>query len=787
MLINYLKVACRHLLKNGRFTVLNLIGLSTGLACALLIYLWVHDERSVDKFHTNNSHLFRVLENKPHEKGIETSPGMPGLLAETITTTMPEVVTATVSTPPGWFQKILLTTENKSLKAAGIFADRHYLEVFSYPLIEGNAQLALGNRNGVVVTAALAKRLFGSTGAAVGKTITWKLDRIQETATVTGVLKDIPANSSTRFDFLLPFTAFQDVMNIRDLQPDGPFFTYLVTKPGTDITQLNAKLSKLMTDVSQANPARELFLQHYSDSYLHGSFENGSSAGGRISYVRLFSLVALFIILIACVNFVNLSTAKASGRMKEMGVRKAIGANRGTLIVQYLSESMLITFTAMLLALLLVVLLLPVFNHITDKALTLSPDPGIIGGILAITLVTGLLAGSYPALYLSGFNPLHILKGSVQRGTVTQLLARKGLVVFQFTLSVLFLVAVITVYRQIVFIQSKHPGYDKDNIVYFDVEGKATENMPAFLAALKEIPGVVNASGMVGNVLGAPAIRYTWKGRGVPETILCRPFPVNYGMIETLGLEMVAGRPFSKDFATDSTKIIFNEAAIKLMGINDPVGKVIEFDGARAEILGVVKDFHFQSMHEPIKPLFFKLDFHNSTVMVKLAAGRANETISKLSAFYHHYNPGFTFDYKFLDEDYQAQYAAEQRVGVLSRYFTGLAILISCLGLAGLATYTAESRRKEISIRKVLGATAANISFMLSTEFLRAVVIAIAAGLPLAWYCMDRWLNTFAFHINVGVGVLIFSGGIILLISLCTVSYQSVRAALENPTKGLGI
>ncbi|MFX1704618.1 ABC transporter permease [Chitinophaga sp. CC14] len=784
MFKNYLKTAWRHLLKNKRFTILNLIGLSTGLACTLLICLWVYDELSIDHFHKNDRRLFQVMENQPHEKGITTSDGTPALLAATLKADMPEVENATVSTPASWFPKIALTTGNKSTKSAGIFAGQDYLQVFSYPLLQGNSRQVLQDKNSIVISEQLAHTLFGTTDA-IGKTITWQVDRFKKISTVSGVLAKLPSNASTQFDCLLPFDAFREIMNITALDPQGPFNTFLVMKEGADIPAFNAKLSNFMTSLTKGSATpRNLFLQRYSDHYLHGNYENGVAAGGRISYVKLFSLIALFILVIACINFVNLSTAQASGRMKEMGIRKTIGANRLALILQYLGESMLMTILALGIALLLVALLLPEFNHITGKALSFSLNGKMIGIIVAVALLTGILAGGYPALYLSGFNPLPVLKGKVP-GSPGQLLARKGLVVFQFTLSVLFMVAVITVYRQIAYVQHTNPGYDKDNVVYFDVEGKVPEHIPEFLAALKRIPGVVNASGMVGNVLGAPSIGCTWKGRGIVETIMCRPFPVNYDMIETLGIEMAAGRSFSRDYGADDSRIIFNEAAIRAMGIDNPVGKVIEFNGMKTEIAGVVKNFHFQSMHETISPLFFRLDSLNSTVMVKVKGGQTKAVLDALAAFYQNYNPGFTFDYKFLDEDYQAQYTAEKRVAALSKYFTALAIVISCLGLFGLAAFTAESRRKEISIRKVLGATAAHVMMMLSGEFLRSVLIAVLIGLPLAWYCMDRWLHSFAYHIEMGAGVSLLVGISMVGITLLTVSFQAIRAALENPVKNL--
>ena len=785
MIKNYLKIAWRHLLKNRRFTLLNLAGLSTGLACTFLIFLWAQDELSFDHFHKNDRRLYQVMENKPHEKGIETTAGTPALLGETLKATIPGVELATVSTPPSWFPKTALWAGEKNKKAAGIFAGKDYLRVFSYPLIAGNNQQVLQDKSGIVISDKLAKDLFRTTENAIGKTINWQIDQFKKTSVVSGVFKGTPANSSVQFDFILPLEVFKDMMGITGMAPQGPFYTYLVMKEDAAIPAFNAKLSSFMTSITKgAAMPRHLFLQRYSDSYLYGNYENGIATGGRISYVKLFSLIALFIIIIAGINFVNLSTAGASARMKEMGIRKAIGANRKALVMQYLGESMLMTFLALVIALVLLVLLLPSFNNITGKTLSLSVNAGTILSILAITVITGILAGSYPALYLSGFSPLATLKGKVPVAA-GQLWARKGLVIFQFTLSVLFMVAVITVYRQIAYVQSQRPGYDKDNVVYFDVEGKVPGNMPAFLAEIKRVPGVINASGMVGNVLGAPSTAITWKGKGTAQTILCRPFLVNYDLIETLGIEMAAGRSFSRDFATDNNKIIFNEAAIQAMGIDDPVGKVIDFNGTQTEIAGVTKNFHFQSLHETIKPAFFRLDFLNSTVMVKIKARQTKQVLSRLASFYSAYNPGFVFDYKFLDEDYQAQYRAEKRVAVLSKYFTGLALLISCLGLFGLTIFTAESKRKEISIRKVLGATAANIVMMLSREFLRAVLIAVCIGLPLAWYLAGRWLNGFAYHTHINAAIFLLVGGVILGITLLTVSFQAIGAALENPVNSL--
>lgn len=785
MFKNYFTVAWRHLLKNRQFTGLNLVGLSTGLACTLLIWLWVQDERSVDRFHKNDDHLFQVMEHRSHSGGITTSAETPALLDETLTMLMPEVASATVTTPPSWFPSVVLSVGDENVKGAGLFAGKDYFKVFTYPLISGNPNEALAHKDGIVISEQLAMRLFPNTTEVIGKPVSWQIFQIKKSSIVTGVFKGTPANSSIQFDFLLSFEAFKEIMGMQGgMDSGGPFYTYVVLKEGTQVTAFNDKLSSFMKSRSNGNQ-RRMFLKPYGENYLYGDYENGVQSGGRIAYVRLFSLIAIFILVMACINFMNLSTAKAAGRMKEMGIRKTIGAGRLSLVVQYLAESFLLALAAMLLALLMVLFFLPTFNHITGKELAIAIDTRFVLTLLCMVLITGCLAGSYPAFYLSGFHPVAVLKGKVSPVTGA-LWARKGLVIFQFTLSVIFIVAVWVVYRQIAFIQSHKTGYDKEQVICFEAEGKVPAGMEAFLTEIRKIPGVINASGMVGNVLGGPSdLGNRWQWNGVEETTPFRCFQASYGMIETLGIEMKEGRSFSAAYRMDTTAIIFNEAAIRVMGIKDPVGKVIRLNGADRQIIGVTKDFHFQSLHEAIKPSFFQLDFQCNTVMVKINRAREKEVIDRLKTFYTTFNPGFPFDYKFLDEEYQAQYLAEQRVAVLSRYFAGLAVLISCLGLFGLASYTAERKRKEIGIRKVLGATVSQVVLLLSKDFLRAVGIALCIAIPLAWWIMHDWLNGFAWHISLSIDIFLVTGIAVILLTVLTVSFQAVHAAMANPAKSL--
>ncbi|MEM9937183.1 MAG: FtsX-like permease family protein, partial [Bacteroidota bacterium] len=525
----------------------------------------------------------------------------------------------------------------------------------------------------------------------------------------------------------------------KDLAPwitswSGGPLTYATVKEGTDVASLNEEISQLAVKRDE-NSIRRPFLKPFSESYLYGKYENGKIIGGRIEYVRLFALVALFILLIACINFMNLSTAKASVRMKEIGVKKSIGASRSSLISQYLGESIILSVLALMFASILVFLFLPEFNQITSKQLHFPSDIGTYLLVISITLCTGLLAGSYPALYLSRFDIIQILKGKLQT-TFGELWLRRGLVVFQFSLSFILMVAVWVVYQQMSYIQSQNIGYDKDQVIIFDIQGKVKDNPDVFLEELRKQKGVLNSAVSSHDLTGTSWTSWggiMWEGRSEDDNRKIELAGIGFDWLETLGIETVSGRTFSRDFRSDSVDLIFNEAAIAMMGFTteEAIGKPIKmWGGPTKNIIGVVKDFHFESFHEEVKPMVF---FHLSTnnlryVMARLIQGQEQETLEHLSSFYEEINPGFSLNYKFMDEDYQAFYEAEQRVADLSKYFAFLAILISCLGILGLAAFTAERRTKEIGIRKILGATPWRIINLLSKDFSKMVLVAILIG-----------------------------------------------------------
>ena len=789
MIRNYVKIAWRNLVKDRQFTLLNLIGLSTGLACTLLIYLWVNDELHIDKVNEKDEQLFQVMANHFHEDDVKTINHTPGLLANALAAEMPEVEHAVTVVPASWFSsKGVITSGENHLKAGSQFVSKDYFNVFTCPFLQGNQNSIFADNHTIALSEELATKLFGSTKDALGRAVKWDQSEFTGTYRVGGIFRNNPANSTNQFDLLFSFEVFTVNRPGMEKWGNSDPSTYLIVKKGTDIDRFNAKIKDYLKSKDKYQTA-QLFAIKYSDKYLHGQFANGVQAGGRITYVKLFSIIALFILIIACINFMNLSTAKASGRMKEVGIKKVVGALRSSLVFQYLGESILMAFLSLILAIPMIFLLLPQFNLLTGKQIRLEFDGGLILSILGVTLLTGLIAGSYPALYLSGFNPTAVLKGKLKT-SVGELLVRRGLVVFQFTVSILFIVSVLVVYKQIDYIQSKNLGYNRDNIIHFeiplDMDSVKLKTAEAFLGELKTIPGVINASSYYHNLTGdhGAISGFQWPGKEEGRDIEFANLEVGYNFMETLGMEMKEGRGFSNN-ASAHNEIIFNEAAIKSMGLKDPIGKTVKFWDQKRQIVGVVKNFNFESLYETVKPCFFQVYPVMPNVMVKIQGGTERQTLAQIQKTFQSYNKGLVFDYQFLDENYNALYASERRIGVLSRYFAGLAILISCLGLFGLAAFTAQRRQKEIGIRKVVGATVGNVAVMLSMDFLKLLLIAVVIAFPIIGWALNRWLHDFAYHVDLGIGVFILAGLAIMLITVLTVGYQAIKAALMDPVKSL--
>jgi ABC-type antimicrobial peptide transport system permease subunit len=781
-----LLVSYRSFLRYKSAFFINLIGLSSGLACGLFIFLWVKDERSIDTFHTLDSQLYQVMLNHEESGVLNTQEDTQGILAAALEAEVPEVELAIQSTPSYWFGEMPLTTDDKTIKAVGKFSGENYFKLFSFPIIYGDAEKVLETPDRIVLSESLATSLFGSPEKALGKTIEWQILQFKTNVVVSGIFKDVPKNSTEEFDFVLSFKLFEEMVGDGMQWGNYNSLTYALLKKNTDVDALNKKLAGFIKE-KLPNSNVSLFFRPYSDKYLYSKYENGVQAGGRIEYVRLFSIVSAFILLIACINFMNLSTAKASRRIKEVGVKKAIGANRATLIAQYMEESFLMTLISVITALLLVWLFLPQFNTLAGKDISLIIDTQMAISLLIILVITTLVAGSYPAFYLSGFKAATILKGKM-KSSLGELWARKGLVIFQFTLSVILIVSVVIVGKQIEFIQNKNIGYDKENLILFASEGKITENLNDFLAQIKNTPGVVNASGTSHTIINGG--NYTtglgWPGKNPDIEVRFGNIEAHYDFIETLGLELIEGRTFSKEFSNETEKLIFNETAIELMGITDPIGKRISLWRKDAEIIGVVKDFNFQSLHDQVGPMFFRFnpDFL-ITIAVRIDAGQTMATMGRIEKVYKGYNPDFNFDYKFLDQEYNKLYTSEFRISALSRCFGGIAIIISCLGLFGLAAFTAERRFKEIGIRKALGASSLSIVRLLSSDFNKMIAVAIVIAIPISYYFMSTWLEGFAYKIELKAWYFLSAGLAALFIAWFTVAMQTYKTAKINPAQSL--
>lgn len=797
MFKNHFRLAWRNLIKNRLFSFLNLVGLSVGLACAALIYLWVSDERSVNRFNEKDGCLYQVMQAVPDGAGaIENTPG---LLAAALPVEMPEVEYAASVIPSTWFPgKGLFSFNGARIRADGGFVSKDFFSVFSCPFIEGSpAQLFVG-KNSLALSRELAVKLFGTTTNLTGKTIEWNQQGFDSTYVVSGVFENLPSNATLRFDAVFNYAAFLD-KNPKLLKwTNNDPSTYVLLKSGADPVAFNKKISGFIKGKNEKSKSA-LFAQRFSDTYLYNRYENGIPSGGRIGYVKLFSVIAVCLLLVACINFMNLSTAKALKRIKEVGVQKIVGASRRSLIVQYLSESLLMAFLSLLLAIGIVVLLLPAFNGLTGKQLGLHVSGGFLLALLGVTLITGVVAGSYPALYISGFRPALIVKGTLQnRGGETSV--RKILVVTQFAVSAILIVSVLVIYQQMQLIQTTNLGYQREQVIYFEKGGKLSANkddykqdavykdLETFVEKVKRLPGVVNASNFRHSIVNrnGGTTDITWPGKAPDNPTAFTDIACGYDFIETLGIAMKEGRPYSKDYGWDKDKIVFNEAAVKAMGLQNPVGKTVTVWGRPKQIIGVTKDFHFQSLYETIKPCFFDLSMNQrvSKIMVRIQPGNEYATLDRLAKFYKAYT-GESLDVTFLDSDYQALYASEKRVASLSKYFAGIAIVISCLGLFGLAAFTAQKRRKEIGIRKVIGASVTDVTALLSKDFLKPVLLSLAVAFPLSWWAMHSWLQGFAYRVSLSWAVFATAGFAVLLIALATVSFQSVRAAITNPVKSL--
>ena len=784
MIKNYLKIAFRNLLRNKGFSIINIAGLAVGMASAILILLWIQSEVSYDQFHEKKDRIYEAWNRAEFSGELQCWNTTPKVLARTLERDMPEVEQAV---RVDWANSHLFSIGEKRLTVNGSIVDSNFLQVFSFPLLKGNATTVLKDMHSVVLTETLAKKLYGNEDP-MGKII--KIDN-KENFTVTGILKDLPLNTRFNFEYLLPWSYKRFLGDDDEYWGNNSTRTYVLLKPNASEASVNAKMKVLKPKYEKDEPKWEMFIYPMSKWRLYSSFSNGKEdGGGRIVFVKLFGIIAAFILLIACINFMNLSTARSEKRAKEVGIRKVVGAKKGSLIGQFIGESILISFLAGILAVILVQLSLPPFNSLTDKQLSI--DFGSIyfwlSGI-GFVIFTGVLAGSYPAFFLSSFQPVKVLKGTFKKANAL-VTPRKVLVVLQFTFAIILIICTIIVKQQIDYAQNRETGYNKNNLIYHLFTGDIEKNYPL-------IKNELLSSGVATSVTktSAPLTQswsdgwgQEWEGKDPNDKTDFFRYNEDEGLGATAGLTFVQGRDFDlQKFPTDSTGMIINESALKVMKFKDPIGKIVKDNGTDWHIVGVIKDFILTSPYEPTKPMLIagaKAWFQ--TMLVKFNSKNSTaQNLNKAEAIFKKYNTEYPFEYKFVDDEYAQKFDNEQRQGTLATLFAGLTIFISCLGLFGLATYMAENRIKEIGVRKVLGASVAGLATLLSKDFLKLVIVSFAIAAPIAWWLMNAWLIDYKYRITIEWWVFAIAGLLSLLIAIITVSFQAIKAAVANPVKSL--
>lgn len=784
MLKNYFKVALRNLRKQKGYSFINLTGLAMGLASSFFVFLWIQDELAHDRFLPEVDKIHQVLRNVPIGGQVYTWEANTRPLAQVLEDDFPEIEHATLTRFPSQF---VVTFEEQSFREEGNFAGKAFFEVFDFTFLQGDSRTALDDVSAIVISDRFAQKIFGERWQehvqVLGKTLT--IDHRKDFK-ITGVIADIPHNSSLQFDVLLPV---QDFIERNDWTKDwgnNGFPIYVKLQEDAVLPAVNEKIEKILTRYEEGSD-ETIFLQPFGDRYLYSDYNDGQLIGGRIEYVRIFSIIAIFLLLIAAINFTNLATARSTQRAREVGVRKAIGANQQSLIAQFLGESMFLTFTALLLALLLVVILLPFFNELTDKQISLfSLNSLFLPGILGVTILVGFVAGSYPALYLSSFNPLTVLRGKLRPNAGAALL-RKGLVVVQFSLSVLLIVSTLAVYQQIHFIHNRDLGLDRDNIIYLAQEGALSSQYDVVKQELMKGSGISQVTSTSASPLNVNSSTggVRWAGREPDDDYEFYILGANYDFAETMRMTLVAGRTFSKDYAEENAGYIINEEMASILG-NEALGTELSFWGGTGPVIGIVKDFEMNSFYVPNEPVIIRLDVANTDLMyVRSLPGQTTEALTTLERVFTEFNPGYPFDYGFLDQDFEETYRSETILGKLANIFAFIAIFVSCLGLFGLVSYTAEQRTKEIGVRKVLGASVSNIVRLLTGEITALVLLGIVIALPVAYWAIQRWLSNFEYHIETGIGMFALAGVAAISIALLTVSYQSIKAAKSDPVKSL--
>ncbi len=783
MISNYFKIAYRKLLKYKGYTFINVFGLAIGITCASLILLWIEDEVNFDEAISEKGLVYAVPTNQKYDGEIRTFfQATPGPLAAVLKTEIPEIDKSARKRDVNF----LLSVAENAVNSIGSYADEDLIDIFGLQFVAGTKEVAFKNQKSIVITNKMATILFNNSNDAIGKNI--QLDK-KESYTVTGVIKDFPKNTSFPFSWIIPFKNFTDGKEWTTGYGSNFTDTFVKLKAGTDFEKVNEKV-KAILPAKTGDKDTEALLFSANDWHLRSNFENGEIVGGRIDYVRLFGFIALIILIIACINFMNLATARSEKRASEVGMRKALGSGKKQLIIQFMTEAVVTAFLSGILSIILLIILIPQFNALIGKDLSLSlANPIHIFPILAITLICGLISGIYPAFYLSSFKPIEVLKGA-RKQTGNASFTRKGLVVMQFSVSIVFIICTILVFQQVQHVKNRNLGMDKENLIEIPAaNGTIIQNFNAIENELKSAGLIENAGLYNSHILSAGnnTSGVQWQGKAEDQDILISFRTVTPNFFETVGMKIKEGIGFSNSQDTDSTKVMVSESFATLMNTDNVVGKTINWNDQVFTISGVVNNYLYGDMYGSSDPVMF---FHHREgadyMYIKPSAGgNISAKLNAIEAVFKKQNPGFPFAYSFVDEAFNERFKNEQLVEDLSQIFAVLAIIISCLGLFGLSAYMAEQRRKEIGVRKVLGASVLGIIRLLSKDYLKLVFLAILISIPIAWYVMKNWLQGYAYRIEINWIVFFLAGILAISIALITVSFQAIKAAIANPIKSL--
>jgi putative ABC transport system permease protein len=788
MFKSYLIIALRSLLKNKGYSFINIGGLATGLASSILILLWVADEYAYDTFHSNYNNIYRLYQSQEWNMGhIGTGNSMPFPMKEVLPTVSSQIKYICMT---NWGEGNMVQVGEKRMTKMGLSVSEDFLKMFSFNLIRGDQQHALDDPTSIVITESTAKALFDD-AEPMGQFIRIDKDREQK---VTGVIPDVPKQSEFRFDYLLPFGFYEAtqswVRRSKNNWDNNSFQMYVLLNDDATEEDVNTSIQDVIKKNNPKAPTAKLFIHPMSKWRLHGNFEEGQNTGGRIDYVRLFTAIAVFVLIIACINFMNLATARSESRAKEVGIRKSIGSRRRELIVQFLGESVAITAFAFLLAIALVELLLPGYNLLVDKNISVDYTNPVVWAIaISLILLIGLFTGSYPAFYLSSFQPVKVLKGKVDTAKGGSL-PRKILVITQFACSIFLIIGTIVIYQQIMHVKNRDMGYNRENLIQIWTNGELETNFETIreeLVRTGAVKSICKSNSPVTSIFSNNEVK--WQGMPSDSRVAFSTIATEYDYTETMGVKMLMGRDFSRDFPSDSSAAIINEAALKMMGFEDPIGQKIEWgNGAKFEIVGVMQDMVMAEATSTIQPLsMFMIPGWTSTITIRLnKTDDLNAAIAQVESVFKKHNPNYPFEYQFTDDVFNQKFSGINLISRVAGIFAGLAISITCLGLLGLAAFTAEQRTKELGIRKVMGATVSGLVLLISKDFTRLVLVGFALAAPLAWWFLNYIiLNRYEYRINFQYWVLGAVGVFALVLTLIIVSTQALKAATTNPTKSL--